>query len=247
VPDAKWLEPLYVDRRVGSIDLYPLLIQRDLPAEVTTLAYGDCCFVGSGPSGVELIGVERKRISDLAHSLTGERFQGHQLPGLLEAYRWRWLVVEGSYRTGATGFIELPRTGGWVPLVPTLRGDGLARWLLTLALRGGVQVVRTRDPNETADFLHALYGWWQKSWVDHGGHFAVGVQADPSLFIRSRLVRRWAKELPGIGVEKSALVDRTFATCEEMVQAPEALWQTIPGIGPTLAGRIVKLIRTREG
>jgi ERCC4-type nuclease len=241
-------DPIYLDSRVGSKELFPALLKRQQPVELTTLPFGDVAFVGRGPSGPEVIGVERKTIRDLAQSLMSDRLIGHQLPGLVEAYRFRFLVVEGSYRTGDLGYLEIPTAGSWVPLQPRLLATGLHGWLLTLQLRGGIFVQRTRSLDDTAEWLTSLYAWWTgKAWREHRGHLAIGVQPDASLFIKPSLLRRVASELPGVGLEKSAAVEAAFDSVRAMACAEEARWRSIPGIGKILSARIVQALTAAPG
>lgn len=242
------LEPIYLDSRVGSRELFPELLPYQIPVELITLPFGDVCFVGRGHDGPVPIGVERKTIRDLSQSLVTERLTGHQLPGLSDdqVYRFRWLLIEGVWRASDGGFIEVPggKKGEWKLLQPQLRADGLEGWLLTLELRGGVRVHRCRDLTATAAWLAVLYHWWTgKAWAEHRGHLALGTQPDPTLFNRPGLARRVAAELPGIGYEKSQDVERQFPTVEAMVAGSEAQWRTIPGIGPVLAARAYRSLR----
>jgi ERCC4-type nuclease len=127
---------------------------------------------------------------------------------------------------------------------PQLRADGLEGWLLTLELRGGIHVHRTRSIEDSAAWLAALYHWWTgKAWSQHRGHLALGTQPDTSLFNRPSLARRVAAELPGIGYEKSQDVEKKFPTVAAMVAGSEESWRTIPGIGPTLAARAYRSLR----
>lgn len=240
-------EPIYVDSRVGSKDLYPLFLKRQVPVELVPLPYGDACFVGRGPSGPEVIGVERKRIRDLVASLVSDRLMGHQLPGLVDAYRFRWVVVEGVYRTGASGYLEVPRgRGDWGLLEPRLLGAGLDGWLLTLQLRGGTFVQRTRDAEDTADWLSSLHAWWTgKAWHEHQGHLALPPQIDGPFGTKPSLLRKVAATLPGIGFERSADVEQAFVNVVDLVMAEEARWRTIKGIGPVLARGIVEALRAK--
>ena len=52
------------------------------------------------------------------------------------------------------------------------------------------------------------------------------------------LVRRVAKELPGIGWERSLLVEETFDSVRTMVNAPLEEWLEIEGIGKGIATKV---------
>jgi excinuclease UvrABC nuclease subunit len=52
-----------------------------------------------------------------------------------------------------------------------------------------------------------------------------------------------AKELQGVGWEKSGNIAGQFQNPLAMVQASVVEWRSIPGIGDTLAKRIVKVLQ----
>lgn len=238
---------VYVDRRAGSAELWPLLVQRQTPAELTTLEFGDCAIDGHGPQGGVLVGVERKVIRDLVQSLTTGRLSGHQIPGLTAAYPYRWLLVEGSYRADESGNLEVPgfsRRGhkGWDRL--GLKVAALDGYLLTLTLRAGIYIQRTYSIHESAEWLSSLHRWWQKPWADHKAHLALHQpQVDGRMWEQPNTVQRMAACLPGIGGEKSAAVADQFASPLAMALASEAEWRQVAGIGPTIARRVSQICR----
>lgn len=236
--------PIYIDKRVGSNELYAPLQQRGVPVEMTTLEFGDCCFIGNGAESHVVVGIERKRITDLLQSLTSGRLSGHQLPGLNESYQHRWLLIEGQYRESKDGLIEIPRKGDWE--LVRLHFAALENYLLTLTLRGGLHVQHTYNIRESAAWLHALWAWWtKKEWREHRSHLALHDAADYAMFSRPTLVHRMAAQLPGID-EKAKDVALKFKTVTEMVAAEEHTWREIPGIGKITAQRVVKALRTRD-
>lgn len=246
--------PLQVDRRIGSSDLYLPLMQAGVPTDLTDLTYGDCAFLGRGPADRPVtIGIERKTVPDLVQSLLTGRLNGHQLPGLIGGYEFAWILVEGAYRSDDEGCLLLPRKGGWYPL--SLRGQRfqaatLDAWLLTLSLRGGARVVQTWNASGTVRWLKALYLWWtQKAWEEHHGHLALDQampERDAVLLIPPTIVQRIAAQLPGIGYSRAKDVSNAFPTILTMACAPAQQWKTIPGIGPVLSERVVKLIQAGE-
>lgn len=239
---------ILIDKRDGSRELYPLLLERRIPCELTTynLESADFAFCGNGPKGGVPVGIERKTITDLAQSLMNDRLVGHQLPLLVEMYPYRWLVVEGIWRANRDqgGLIEVPRGRGWTALTPRIRTDQFTGWLLTLELRGGVHIHYTANASETADWLGHLYSWWtKKEWAEHKAHLAVFASPDTAIFRKAKLVERMARCLDGIGDEKSQAVATYFRSPLNMVLAPESEWREVPGIGTTLAARTVKALQ----
>lgn len=235
---------IFVDPRTGSKELMPLFLQQQIAFESQSLEFGDCAFIGSGPDGPAFIGIERKGIRDLASSLMSQRLVGHQLPGLLRSYHFSWLVVEGSWRVNTdTGFVEVPRQREWVTLEPRFTGDTLENWLLTLELRGGVRVRLTYNPADTARFVGALHTWWtKKDWQDHRSHLALYTPPDAAILDLPSLTRRWAFALPGIGMERAKDVEAAFKTPIALAMAEEAAWRAIPGVGETIAARVMEAI-----
>jgi ERCC4-type nuclease len=245
--DDEILSPIYLDKRIGSAELYTPLVKRSVPVELTSLEFGDACFLGYGPEDVVVVGIERKRINDLLQSLTSGRLSGHQLPGLVESYAHRWLLVEGTYRESDEGYIETPRggrNGGWETV--RLQYAALENYLTTLQLRGGLHIQRTYSITESASWLHALWCWWtKKEWREHRSHLALHQAHDYAVFFRPSLCHRMAAQLPGID-ETAAIVARHLPTPLEMVNAEEHQWRAIPGIGKVKASRIYKALRSRE-
>lgn len=111
-----------IDEREGAssskahLDIPTFLRARGVPHVVKRLPYGDAAFVGQGPEGRPVpVGIEIKAIGDLIQCMTDDRFVGHQLPGLRNTYEQTYLVIEGLYRPGADGVLEVPhgsRQGG---------------------------------------------------------------------------------------------------------------------------------------
>lgn len=175
----------------------------------------------------------------------GGRLTGHQLPGIVGAYSHSWLVVEGIYRTGDHGLLETPRgKGRWEPIQPRITTAQLEGWLLTLSLRGGLHIRATSDAHGTADFVVALHKWWTgKAFEEHGSHLALYQPPDAAVFVKPTLVRSLAALLPGVGFEKSKDVEKAFPSVLALACAGATKWQMIPGIGKTLAPRIVQLLQ----
>ena len=237
---------IYLDNRTGSAELFTPLQRRRLPVVLTTLRFGDLAFAGKGPHGDVMIAVERKRITDLLQSLTSGRLSGHQLPGLVEEFAFRWLLVEGRYRETEDGWIEIPRKHGKTDTV-RLRFSALENYLITLTMKGGMLVHRAWDVEESCAWIEALYNWWtKKEFNDHRSHLALHQAADYAVFFRPSLVHRVAMQLPGIDDGRAPLVARKFPTVVDMVGAEATAWQSIPGIGPKIAANVVKALRSKD-
>jgi ERCC4-type nuclease len=236
---------LFIDDRVGSKDLLSPLCNFGVQAELMRLEYGDFAFVGRGAQGSPVtIGIELKETRDLIKSLQSGRFAGHQLQGLLTHYDRAYLLTEGIWRASESGILEV-FSGGWRPVaVGTKRimARELDKWILTLTIRGGITHHHCPTRQDTIRWLSVLYHWWcDKDLDEHKSHLAFHQpDMDRALLEIPSLGRRVAKELPGIGWEKSRAVEQHFGgSVREMVNSPREEWTKIPGVGKVLAGRIV--------
>ena len=239
---------LYIDDRVGAVELAQLLPKRKVA--ITRLQYADVRFVGNGPPDDTpvSIGIERKTITDLVSSIHSGRLSGHQVLGLLNSYDYVYVVVEGLWRPGPSGLLQQWRKGHWV----TLRDYGgrgrsglvareITNYLNTLTLMRGIRVWRTNTPQETAQWLLDLHAWWGKRWGQHKSHHqfngdAVGLSG--VLLRRPGLVMRIAKELDGVGWEKARAIAERYSSVLELALADPDELREIPGIGKVLAHRI---------
>lgn len=246
---------MVIDRRAGSCDLFPQLQMvrpriRDL--ELGDLSYGDIQIVGNGPEGAPvLVGVEYKKLGDLVQCIDNGRFVGHQLPGMLECYQDVWLLVEGIWREGRDGGVEVPRGQSWKPILGgQTRGfsaSSLYGFLMTLQIKLAVKVVCTGTLPQTVRWLSALNRWWtDKEWEEHRAHLAFDQSTALSLISRPSLVRRIAKELPGVGWGRSGAIAKHFGSVMEMVTAPTGEWQSIEGVGKVTAEKIVRALDGEE-
>lgn len=237
-----------LDDRTGSRDLYLPLIKEGVPVQLGRMEYGDLSWAGRGPEGIpQIVGVEYKTVEDVIKCIGDGRFAGHQLPGLLQTYNYVWLMVAGRVRSGQGGILQVSHISGrWFDAGfggRQFRYSDYDHWLTTIELRGGVRVKRVGDGMEAAASLSAMYRWWTaKEWEDHRGHLGFDTTRDleSALLRKPSLLRRLAKELPGIGWTKSASVASQFSTTIDMVAASETEWANIPGIGKTMARKIRK-------
>jgi ERCC4-type nuclease len=215
------------------------------PLELGELGYGDIQIEGRGPEGCPvLVGVEYKKLGDLAQCIDNGRLVGHQLPGMLESYDDVWVLVEGIWKQGRFGEVLVPRGSTWKPL---RSGTGnfsyiaMEGFLLTLQEKLQVKVRLTGTGGQTVQWLSALNRWWTgKDWDDHRAHLNFDNSQALSLIARPSLVRKMAATLPGIGWDKSGKVARHFASVVEMVNAPQNEWEQIEGIGKGIAKNVVK-------
>lgn len=249
MPDENF--PLYVDPRVGSLELVKYL---KVPVEVTTLRYGDVAFTGRGPDDALLsIGIERKGIKDLAHSILSGRLSGHQLIGLLDWYHVVYVVVDGVWRV-QDNIIQVSEGKSWRPLGGRERPGKtfgyieIANYLNTLAVITGVKIWFTSGIDLTGEWIRHTYYWWQKPYNQHRAHlnFSKGpAMPKHALLTRPSIEQKMLKEIPGVGWERAGNLVRLFPTMEDlMAAAPEDLIR-VDGIGKILAEDIHKRLHRK--
>lgn len=234
-----------LDDRVGSGDLVTYFERWRVPCKLTRLEFGDAMWKGNGAGGVTIpVAVEIKKIRDALNCMTGGRFAGHQLPGLLKNYKKVWLIIEGHYSTDFTdGLLMEHRGKKQVPLEIGSRRfmyRELSNWLTTMEVKAGMKVRRTTSRLETARFIVSLYHWWcSKTYEEHRAHLAMQDDSvDEAIMFKPNLTRRMAACLQGIGWKKSAAVAKHFSSPLEMLCASRSEWEKIEGIGSKLAERI---------
>jgi ERCC4-type nuclease len=237
-----------IDDRVGSKDLLKYFPKGE--ARLTRLQYADACFMGKNSQGVSSVGVERKKLEDLLSSMQSGRLAGSQLIGLTNTYDVVYLIIEGLWRVGADGRLEKLKgykKKSWRPVVLGKRGymaKELDSFLNTLQLKVGVLVRESGTARHTAMMIRNLYGWYQKD--DHTSHLAIHknrFRDEDVLLSRPSLLRRVAAELDGVGWKRSLEVSKVFQSVSELSRATEKDWLAIPGIGKTIAKRVVAEIQ----
>lgn len=234
---------LEIDDRIGAVELAPYL-PKNL-TKVRRLQYADVCWLGNGPDGPIPIGVERKRIGDLISSMEDGRLSGHQLVGMQTRYQVLYLLVEGLWRGDPkTGVLQVFKQRKWVPLKHGTRRymlRDIANYLSTLTILCGIHVWKSSTIEMSAQWLLATYKWWQKEWKEHKSHLRFATALTPGTAVSLKkpgLVRRIAKELPGVGWERAAELEKHFPTVMDLLMADEGDLRQVAGIGKGLAAQI---------
>lgn len=242
---------IYIDDRIGSRELTPYFSPYGVDVESTRLDAGDFCFYGHGEQEECLVGVERKRLSDLIQSMRDRRLSGAQLPKLLAQYGYVYLIVEGVWRPGRTGILEVLKGKGWAAY-----GSGQGRkpimyaevdnYLNSLGLRAGVRVKRSNGEQETAAQVVNLYKHFQKEWGKHTAHSQVYAPVPEPKKAGWRVevwtqeeeqLRAFAAQIPGID-RKCDAIARKFGRTSNFLAAREKALMEVEGIGKELARRI---------
>jgi ERCC4-type nuclease len=222
----------------GSPGLWEDLRKTTLPIERSTLDAGDLMFLGRGPEGKEVtVGLEFKKLRDLLQSLRTGRLQGKQLIGL-QQYDFRYLLVEGEWRSDDKGMVTVRAGRGiWKPVPGQFRASELDKTLLGLPLRAGVLVWATSTRRDTIRWIKSLYrNWTDNNWKDHTSH--VAVYRPPTLVPISDF-RTTVTTFPGIGLRTSLLVESHFGqSIRRAVGARAKEWSKIDGVGVKTAERV---------
>jgi ERCC4-type nuclease len=198
-----------------------------LEVEETQLEYGDLSFVGKGDGGRPVsIGIEFKQLGECVASLRSERLQGHQLPGMREAYDFSWLLIEGELLYDKRG--RLLRRAGKREFTPMPGSMGISEYLkrvLVLHLRGGLNPWHTQSRLDTLKFIECLYRTWTDCDLDkHQSHLAI-YQAAPLMPISD--TRAAFKAWPSIGIRGSKAVEDTFKSVRRAARATVSEWAAV--------------------
>lgn len=252
---------MLLDDRESDLNfLRPALRDLGIQSDVTRLDYGDACFLGLGPGGDCSVGIERKKIPDLIHSMQDRRLSGHQLRGMYQTYDFCFLLIEGMWRAGDHGAVETFNGAAKSPWQPyyTRLGGGTKTWrgqavsfrqlmnyLTTLELCGHVKLRFASTQWQTAHLYASLYYWFtEKPWEDHASCneiYAKGqgprrdITGSASALAggnKPHFARLVAMQIPGIDGRERHVVKR-FSTAREMANATLAEWVSLPWVTKT--------------
>jgi ERCC4-type nuclease len=246
---------IFVDDRAGSEQYAALLSKCGVPTELTRLDFGDLFFVGRGEQGAPVdVGIEVKKLSDLIASIRSERLQGHQLPGMRAAqegskplYDFAYLLIEGEMNYDAQGVLlrRAGRVGNrFQPIGGNMTVGELFKRLNSMHLMAGLNWAWFQHERECVKYVESLYRTWTDKDLDqHKSHLGL-YQPAPMLRKDPSMVERMAAQLPGVGWGKAQAIAKRFKTPYEMIQAPEAAWMKIPGIGKEIAQKAMQALRS---
>ncbi len=233
---------ILVDDRVGAAEIAPLLNNSHV---ICRLEFADFVWAGNGANGSVGVGVERKRLLDLLQSMTTGRLSSHQMVGLIHDYDWVYLLVEGIWRPNGAGILErLNRNGRWTTLIPNGK-QYMARevwnFLNTLQIMCGVMVIQTANEKETAKWLDAAHGWWQKKWNSHKSHLRFQQPHDQyAQLAKPNLTTKVAAQFGGVGWDKAHKLGAHFPSPTALLSASKEELIAVEGVGTKIADQIIK-------
>lgn len=222
---------ILVDNRAGSKELVKPLSHLGLTVSETTLDFGDIAFEGRGTKGVSVgVGIEFKQLEEFLQALRSGRFVGHQLAGMLLAYDFRWLVVEGEWRIEQSSGLILverynPKTRRkeWLPARPRMTVTELDKQLLTLQLCGGLTgAYFTPRPTDTLRVITTLYRWFCDRDMDaHTSHLTIYRPA-PAVPVSD--FRTIITGIPEVGWKVSLAAEKKFGSVRRAIAASPKEW-----------------------
>lgn len=233
---------IYVDSATGSNSLIDPLRRLGLPVEEARLRSGDLWWVGRGVKGEPLrIGVEFKKIGELAQSLESERLQGHQLLEMHQngpgdgkgGYDRCYLLVEGDFGSDELGRGTLFKAKRTRKLHGVGNAVELEKRLHTLMVRGGLFERFVPDRRTALRVIQAWYRCWTDKDLDkHKSHLGLyAPDLDSTLKVPVSDFRRMAAQIPGIGFTRSEAVADYFSDDpESMMSAGIEEWAEITSL-----------------
>ncbi len=239
-----------VDNRDGSKELADYVCLRDNCA-IGTLEFGDVMLTGNGPNDTTIsVGVELKSVHDLLQSIGSGRLAGHQLPGMFQMYDHCWLLIYGHVRAGHDNYLEIYRGKRWQNYKLGRRAvpySYLEGFLLTAQLLSPLRVKWVYSKEEAAVWVAVMDRWLGKKWDRHkalsvfntAGTIAAPPGADP---VEAQMARL-AASLPGVGWTRGWAAAKYFTSIRQMMDAPGAEWEKVPGFGPVLSKSVRNTIR----
>ncbi len=248
-----------LDYRTGSKELAPLFLGYGIQPKISKLEAGDAVFEGNGPKGKCAIVIERKTVDEMLDIMRTKRLVGLQLPGMSDLHDYGYLIVEGVWRPGPNGEMQIGKGtmdsevsfgGRWLPAHSKLLYRAVDNHLATLELHAGIIYRRTMSPEETVAMIVDLYHWWNdKLWDEHSSHLGVYAPAEVKpgkgrLNLAHReasWLEKMAMQLPGLDA-KAQVVAEHFKSPRVMANANLDDWVAIKGIGKPTAKRLVGIM-----
>lgn len=219
-------------------------------AIVAPIPHGDCVFFGvaEGRDNIRVC-IERKKVHDIAACMTDGRYLAQAQAAHGAGFEYLVLIIEGLMRPSRRdGMVETPRGAGWVAMLPHTSYSRLNTYLDEVSLYMGVLVKRSASVTETAAQIKSLWQMFQRPPSEHQSLKKIySSELQHTLLSRPSLVRRMAKELPGIGWDRSLAVDEHFCSVVAMVGAGEGEWASLAGIGPKTAKRVTAAMKAMRG
>jgi len=234
---------IYVTTAANDKDLVQALTSKGLAIPQSDLP-ADFAFKGQWDGGRDMwVCGDRKKVTDLLQCIRDGRHV-RQIQRCSEAgYEIQYLIIEGQLlKNMHTGKVSKWVEKGLTSYHANMDYSEVQAYLEQLQIYGGIQVRYSKYLMDTVE--HILQAWKTLTkppdahQVLHKVYSTPHTGAADMLRRRPSLLRRIAKELPGVGWELSQRVEDHYSSIAEMMEAPTIEWKKIDGIGLTKAQTI---------
>jgi len=220
--------PIYLTTAKNDKDLIPHLGDVCTPYPIEC---GDVNFQGLWTDNFPVwIWGERKHLSDLVNcALDTGRFLRQIQDAYAANFTFFFTIIEAMYRRGKDGVLETRRGEEWKPYhlnprdnnSPIVMYDRIENYLNQISFYCNVRVYHTTSPKKTANTILGIYNMFQKAPEDHNSLKQFTSAPDPvAAFLgKPSLIRRIAKEFPGVGWKLSQEFEKGFASVCDLSNA----------------------------
>lgn len=210
-----------VSKAKGSQEFVRMLVRlggaKCLLRTISKMPFGDFWFWGNGPNGRVKVGIERKTLSEIVGEISNTRFMGHQLPGFIKAYDYRFVIIEGDLYIDRKSGLLNPKSLRHLPRSSHLYHT-VQKYLTTLMLKGGVRLIHTKNKTHTAMCVCALADWFDEPWKKHKSVYQVEEDKPDSAILDDRTLKRQvANQLTGLRWVRSLKADKHFPSIVSMI------------------------------
>jgi len=245
--------PIYLTSAPNDADLIPHLGHLCQPYDIQC---GDFNFQGYWQDNQPVwIWGERKKLSDLVNcALDTGRFLRQIQDAHAANFTFFFTIIEALYRCGKDGLIEIKKGNKWVVYhlnprdssSPTVHYDRIEGYLNQINYYCNVRVYHTTNAKETANTVLGIYNMFQLPPEDHNSLKQFATSPDPvaAFLTKPSLIRRVAKEFPGVGWKLSQEFEKGFGCTADLCavifnQDIERLME-LEGVGKKTAEGIIE-------
>lgn len=195
-------------------------------AQVKKLDFGD--FLLAPYTRSTTVGVERKTVKDLVHTVEEKRFK-RQMTGLRETYDVGYLLVEGEFNWA--------KTDGATHLL--LPGRGLTRWTFSGVMNTIASAQLPDQDGRRLGYQHTLSLKETALWLIAFYKMLSKPQPEDVVTLRAKPVRVRKTDPPGlaplaqvVGPKTARALLSRFNTIAAIVASPDGEVSEVSGVGP---------------
>lgn len=260
---------IFIDNRAGSAALVNHTPLGDgTIAQLTRLDSADAMFVGNGPTGTLLVGVEVKRIDELIAAQQSGRLTT-QVERMLDTYGRSYLAYYGyictddedlllydisgatNYTYGVPEFPDHVYASFGAPIDGNVGRKVPYAYLFNLLSdldESGIRYVHCNTYADVATYIGRLHRAWSKPWASRTYLRTVDnsqpqpliprYATDKSEHERIKLFVAVASHLPGMGYTRALAVAKHFTSMRALFNASVMELMSVDGVGKTGATRL---------